>query len=492
MTLANRYVVLRALGEGGMGAAYLVEDRRLGRHCVIKEVLTHDTNSRHQFEREAQLLANLHHPNLPTVYDYFFEGDRPYLVMQYVEGTTLDRLAEDRSGPFEVHDVLKWARDLLEALRYMHAHDPPVIHRDIKPQNVCITPEGKAVLLDFGIARRLDESRTSTAAQAFTHGYAPIEQYPEETVKHMPSVQGYVRTIHAEGIRTGPYTDIYGLGATLYYALTLFPPPDAGLRVLGEELRPVQDENPDIPDFLADAVMKALALHPRERFQSAAEMLEALQPETVETPVTRLPRRRPRPLPKGNVVVLDQELIYIPAGDFLMGSDDPALKAACRPQHRVHLGPYCIARYPVTNADYQHFIEDNPDHPVPYNPLRVAQRYNWDRRTRTFPPDLENHPVVLVTWHDAVAYCRWLSEVTGYRVRLPTEAEWEKAACWDPATGHARRYPWGDEFDEARCNVDAHGALRVESTPVGRYSPAGDSPYGLAIRPERWARRPGR
>jgi len=481
MTLANRYVVLRALGEGGMGAAHLVEDERLHRQCVIKEVLVPDTTSQDQFEHEAQLLAGMQHPHLPVVYDYFFDQGHPYIVMQYVEGTTLDRLGSERTAPFEVHDVLKWARELLAALRYIHEHEPPVIHRDVKPHNVCIAPGSKAVLLDFGIARRLDQSQTSTAARAFTHGYAPIEQYPDDQLKSMPSVLQYVQTLRAAGIRTGPYTDVYGLGATLYYALTLLRPPDACMRILGEDPRPVQNTNPAVPDFLAAAVTKALALHPKERFQRAAEMESALQPEAAVAPAMGRPRRQAlRSLPAGDVLVLDQPLIYVAAGEFLMGSDDPELKEACHPQHRVTLRPYCIGRFPVTHADYQRFIEENPDYPVPYNPMRFAQRYNWERRTRTHPRGLEHHPVVLVTWADALAYCRWLSQVSGLPCRLPSEAEWEKAACWDPATGRARRYPWGDEFDEERCNVDAHGELRLESSLVGRYSPAGDSPYELA------------
>jgi formylglycine-generating enzyme required for sulfatase activity len=481
MTLANRYVVLRALGEGGMGAAHLVEDTRLQRQCVIKEVLVLDTTSQAQAEHEAVLSGNLQHPNLPTVYDYFSDQGRPYIVMQYVEGTTLDRLGSERTAPFEVHDVLKWARELLAALRYIHEHDPPVIHRDVKPHNVCVAPENKAVLLDFGIARRLDQSQTSTAARAFTHGYAPIEQYPEAELKSAPSVLKYVQALRDVGIRTGPYTDVYGLGATLRYALTLLPPLDARLRILGEDLQPIQKANPAVPGFMAAAVEKALAVHPRERFQSAAEMDEALQPEAVKSStVVRLRRQTPHSLPVRDAVALGQPLVYVAAGEFLMGSNDQELKEACRPQHRIALGPCCISRQPVTNADYQLFIENNPDYPVPYSPMRFAQCYNWDSRTRAHPRGLEHHPVVLVTWQDALAYCQWLSEVTGYRCRLPTEAEWEKAACWDAAAGRARRYPWGDEFDEERCNVDTHGALHLESSPVGRYSPAGDSPYGLA------------
>ena len=244
-------------------------------------------------------------------------------------------------------------------------------------------------------------------------------------------------------------------------------------------MRPVHELNPDVPDFLAEALDRALTVDPRHRCQSAVELGQLIGSQRVETAPYQLQGRRPRPLPTRDIVALDQELVYVAVGEFLMGSDDPDLKEACRPQHRVALGPYCIGRRPVTNADYQLFVEANPDYPAPYSPMRFAQRYNWDRETRTHPRGLEEHPAVLVTWQDALAYCRWLSEVTGYRCRLPTEAEWEKAACWDPATGQVRRYPWGDEFDEERCNVDAHGALRLESSPVGRYSPAGDSSYGL-------------
>ena len=475
--LDNRYRVLRPLGEGGMGAAYLVEDQRLGRQCVAKASVLHDTAYREQFEQEARMLAALNHPNLPEVYDYFFDGGTPYLVMQQVAGATLDRLKEGRSALFEVDEVLRWANDLLDALIYLHCQDPPIIHRDIKPPNVCITPEGKAVLLDFGIARRLDQTSTRSGAQLHSMHYSPIEQYPAESSYEL--LQRFLGELKAEGIHTGCYSDVYSLGATLYFSLTLLDPPDACWRKIEEGLRPVNEINPDVPAFLAEALDRALAIDPRERCQTAAELKQMLQPEPAEIPVRMLRRRPPRPPPTGSVVALDQELLYIPAGEFLMGGDDGDLKEACRPQHSLELGSYCIARRPVTHADYQVFVDNNPDCSVPYSPMRFAQRYNWDRRSRTYPRGLEDHPLVLVTWADARAYCQWLAEVSGYHCRLPTEAEWEKAACWDLDADGARRYPWGDRFEDGRCNVDAHGELRVESSPVGRYSPDGDSPYGL-------------
>ena len=480
MVLDKRYRVIRPLGEGGFGAAYLVEDQRLGRQCVAKASMMYDMAHREQFEQEARMLAALSHPSLPEVYDYFFDSGRPYLIMQYIEGTTLDRLKEDRAAPFEVDQVLRWADDLLDALIYLHSQQPPIIHRDVKPSNVCITPQGKAVLLDFGIARRLDTTSTRSGAQAHSMHYSPIEQYPAETMGSYYTLKQYLEELETEGIHTGPYSDVYSLGATLYFALTLLDPPDACLRQLGEKPRPIREHNPDVPDFLIEALDRALVVDPRERCQTAVELRQLLQPQTSEAVSLRLRRRRPLPLPTGNVVALDHELIYIPGGEFLMGSDDAGLKEACRPQHPVIVGPFCIARFPVTNADYQRFIDDNPDHPVPFSPMRFAQRYNWDRRSRTYPRGREDHPVVLVTWADALAYCRWLSEVSGYRCRLPTEAEWEKAAAWDAAAGRARRYPWGDEFDESCCNVDTHGDLRVDMTPVGKFADKGSSPYGLS------------
>jgi serine/threonine protein kinase len=276
-TLADRYVILRALGEGGMGAAYLVKDERLGRQCVAKASTMHDTDHYEQFRREAQMLAALDHPNLPKVYDYFFDRGHPYLIMQYVEGATLDRLKEGRLAPFEVYQVLRWANDLLDALIYLHSQEPPVIHRDIKPSNVCITPEGKAVLLDFGIARRLDETSTRPGAQAHSMYYAPIEQYPAEAMRAFDTLQQYLEEMKAADIHTGPYSDVYSLGATLYFALTLHDPLDACLRQLGGELCPIRESNSDVPDFLVKALDRALMVDPRQRCQTASEMRKLLQ-----------------------------------------------------------------------------------------------------------------------------------------------------------------------------------------------------------------------
>ncbi len=162
-------------------------------------------------------------------------------------------------------------------------------------------------------------------------------------------------------------------------------------------------------------------------------------------------------------------MILIPAGDFLMGSDPSRDESAHRremPQHLLNLPDYYLARTPVTNAQYSVFVHETgcraPDH--------------WLKGT--FPVDKKDHPVVHVTWYEALGFCRWLAGVTGKPYRLPSEAEWEKGASWDDAlpTDNKRLYPWGDEFNTSRCNTKE--ADVGDTTPVGAY-PQGASPYGL-------------
>ena len=160
----------------------------------------------------------------------------------------------------------------------------------------------------------------------------------------------------------------------------------------------------------------------------------------------------------------EPDLIHIPAGEFLMGSDPKKDKVAQKdeqPQHTVYLPEYFIAKTPVTNAHYLAFVgatnHDEPEH--------------WEDGKP--PKGKEDHPVVYVTWHDAIAYCQWLAEATGKAYRLPSEAEWEKAARGDK---DGRIWPWGNEWDKKLCNSWEGGP--GHTTPVGQYSPGGDSPYG--------------
>src|SRR5207247_6408930 len=178
--LQSRYRILRHLGNGGMGEVYEAVDLRLGHAVALKQALTSDEDLWKQFEREARLMARLNHPGLPRVTDYFTEGNRAFFVMQLVEGTDLAEIIARQPGPLPHKSVVAWADQLLDALIYLHSRERQIVHRDIKPHNLKVTPTGRIVLLDFGLAKSqsADTSAAVTSKSVFgyTPRYAPLEQ----------------------------------------------------------------------------------------------------------------------------------------------------------------------------------------------------------------------------------------------------------------------------------------------------------------------------
>jgi serine/threonine protein kinase len=254
--LHNRYVIKEQLGKGGMGAVYLAYDTALDTNVAVKSNLAPGEDSERQFLREARLLAGLRHTNLPRVTDYFVIGDVQYLVMDFIPGDDLSLVLSD-SGPQPLERVLDWTTQLGDALNYIHSQDPPVIHRDIKPDNVKLTPEGSIILVDFGIAKASASGQTTTGARAYTPGFAPAEQYG--------------------GGRTGPYSDQYSLAATIYKLLTGDAPADSIERMMGQtQLIPPCDLNPSIPANVDSAIMRALRLNPQDRFTRVLDFINAL------------------------------------------------------------------------------------------------------------------------------------------------------------------------------------------------------------------------
>jgi hypothetical protein len=257
--LNNRYRIMGELGRGGMGAVYRAFDETLGQDVALKENLSASPEAERQFRREATLLATLRHPNLPRVIDHFVIPEQgQYLVMDYVAGPNAREVVEEMGGPLEEADVLLWAREILDALSYLHTRNPAILHRDIKPSNVKVTPSGKAVLVDFGLAKVHDESTGTTGgARAFTHGFSPPEQY---------------------GLgRTDPRSDIYSVGATLYALLTGQNPTDSVERALGKTaLTPIRKHNANVSAPTAKAIERALQVKPDQRFATAAEFARAL------------------------------------------------------------------------------------------------------------------------------------------------------------------------------------------------------------------------
>jgi serine/threonine-protein kinase len=284
--LRDRYRILAAVGRGGMGAVYKAEDMRLeGRLCAIKEVqpdfAVDDTSlrqSQEQFHREASILARLDHVNLPKVSDYFTEGSREYLVMDFVAGRDLREIlreTEAEGRKLDERRLLGWAAQLCDALEYLHSQDPPVLHRDIKPSNIKLTPGGTIKLVDFGLVKLMatDDSATITVIQGRgTVAYTPLEQYGGDT--------GH----------TDVRTDIYSLGGTLYHLLTGQVPIDAKRRFLEPgAFRNVRELNPRVSSRVERAIMMAVAMHPDERPKSIAEFRELLMSSSaLPEPLTAL------------------------------------------------------------------------------------------------------------------------------------------------------------------------------------------------------------
>jgi len=256
--LKDRYRIIEVLGQGGMGSIYRAVDENLGVEVAVKENLFTIEDYTRQFKREAVILASLRHRNLPRVTDHFsIEDQGQYLIMDYVEGEDLqERMERYQFIPEE--EVVVIGAAICDALAYMHSHDPVVLHRDIKPGNVRITPREEIYLVDFGLAKIIQGNKTtSTGARAMTMGFSPPEQYG--------------------AARTDPRTDIYSLGATLYTVLTGITPEDSLARTMDqEELTPVRERNPKVSRRVADAIEKALEVHPGNRFQLAAEFKNEL------------------------------------------------------------------------------------------------------------------------------------------------------------------------------------------------------------------------
>lgn len=252
--LQNRYQLEGVLGQGGMGTVYLAKDVRLDdRLCVVKELRSdfyRDEDKQRAlsfFDREARMLARLKHANIVQVSDYFSEHGKYFLVMEYVDGENLHSIMQRREAePFAENQVVHWAIEICDVLSYLHSQDPPVIYRDLKPSNIMINAQGQLKLVDFGIARKIEHEDENT--RVVSAGYSPPEQYWGQA-----NIQ----------------SDIYALGATMYYLLT------------GKDPEPLKSASPaesndEVSEYMDSIVQKCMAQDPNQRHLSAKELREAL------------------------------------------------------------------------------------------------------------------------------------------------------------------------------------------------------------------------
>ena len=261
--LQDRYLIEKQIGAGGMGAVYRAIDQRFGSYVAIKETFYKDKELGDAFEREARLLNSLHHPALPHVSDYFTENNGYFLVMQFIEGEDLSEILK-RDGAFPVKDVLRWMDSLLDSLDYLHSQESPIIHRDIKPNNLKITTRRDIILLDFGLAKLNSEDTTGVKSVfGYSRKYSPLEQI--------------------QGTGTDARSDIFALAATAYHLLTGKPPIDVLARaaeiIVGnpDPLQLASEIKNEVPIGMANVLNSALALNSAGRFVSAKAMRQALK-----------------------------------------------------------------------------------------------------------------------------------------------------------------------------------------------------------------------
>lgn len=280
--LNGRYRVTAVLGKGGFGATYLADDVELvGKRRALKEIpkLLYD-------EHETKLLSRLHHPAIPDICDRFESEGMVYLVLEFGGQRTLEGERRAHGGTVPLDKLVPWISQLCDVLQYLHGQTPPVVHRDLKPDNILLDERERVMLIDFGLAKEAStDTTTRTIARSVSHGFSPPEQ--------------------ALGTGTDERSDVYALGATLFTLLTGAVPPPAHERVAGRELVAPHTSHPTIPTAMSDAIVRALELNANLRQQSIAELraqVEAVPPIELQglSASTRTERMRPGGRPSGS------------------------------------------------------------------------------------------------------------------------------------------------------------------------------------------------
>lgn len=256
--LQQRYKIVKILGRGGMGAVYLAEDQRLPTKWAVKEMkkegLTEEERAEgvELFKSEARILSELRHRNLPRIVDFFEQDAQLYLVMDYVEGITLEQLLSE-NGPLPTQKALEMCLQIADVLDYLHSRKDPIVFRDFKPGNVMVTEQNEVKLVDFGIARVFKQDASADTKALGTPGYAAPEQYGRG--------------------QSGPRTDLYAFGATMHHALTGRDPTDEPF-----QFPPLTDYRQDLPQEFVGILEACLALKTHERPESAFAVKKVLEP----------------------------------------------------------------------------------------------------------------------------------------------------------------------------------------------------------------------
>jgi formylglycine-generating enzyme required for sulfatase activity len=524
-TRLGKYVIKDKLGSGGKGVVFKVLDTLEDREKAIKMVPPRVADSPVAFKelkREVNTAACIIHPNVVKVLGLEEYQEQYFIVMEYIEGRSLEQiLADSKDGKLKETEVLAIMQKLAGGL--LETHKNKVIHRDIKPSNVMVTPGGQVKILDFGVSYQVTKSMTEMVGE-----HQGMGTWPYMAPEQLSTRYG----------RENRQVDIWGFGVTMYQLLTGQLPFTNKDQIKDESEKPY--EMAGVSRKTRDLVMKCLEKDRKKRFQNMEQVLSAfdkigrvkikikdrykdkdkekekhkgnsrwkwglaaaalivliilavllaqLTKQEGEIPMTGKKTVTPliadtkpgfltavEKIAKGVYqndsgyweAGYDDEIImvYIPPGNFTMGSNDGDSDE--KKPHNVDLDGYWIGKYEVTLGQYKAFITDTGYRNLP----------SWVSK---YSPG-NNHPVVGVSWDDANAYCQWLSKKTGLKFKLPTEAQWEKAARGTDG----RKYPWGNHdpyyngqyyanYDPGKDDADGY----IYTAPVGSF-PNGVSPYGL-------------
>ncbi|MTJ20147.1 SUMF1/EgtB/PvdOfamily nonheme iron enzyme [Dolichospermum sp. UHCC 0352] len=502
----GQYEIIDTLGQGGFGITYLAQDHKRKKQVAIKSLNVSFLKQRYRdkygntegfgdflaeeqdkFNTEAMVLATFDHPHIVKVYpELFQENGLSCMVMEYVKGKNLEQYLY-ANGVFSESAGLEIIKGIGEALIYIHGRN--YLHRDIKPANILLREsDNKAILIDFGLAREVNFAELMSLTNAKTPVFAPPEQFENRS-------------------NFTPALDIYALAATLYVIIAVHEPPFIPLpspylnaKIMLDmkmAIEPPQKYNSQISQKVNDAILKGMELDYQNRPQSITEWFRFLGIQTNEKPnppnppslqgngdikasllvgkrfLTNLKtftfevvttnakgsiiNRRNHSAnyfveDLGNGVKL--EMVEIPAGTFYMGSpeDEAKRRDSESPQHQVNVPSFFIGKYPLTQAQYQAIMGNNPAH------FKGA-----------------NRPVEKVSWHDAVEFCQKLSQKTGKNYKLPSEAQWEYAC----RAGTTTPFYFGENITSDLVNYNGNypyaaapkGQYRKQTTDVGTFPP---------------------
>ena len=389
LILANRYSIQEVIGIGGMGSVYRARDMHfpnVTKLVAVKEMintapdpLVRETIVQN-FEREANLLATLHHPSIPRIFDYFSIESRSYLVLEFIHGKDMEAIINDSKNFLSEDIVLTWAIELCDVLDYLHKHKPdPIIFRDMKPSNVMINSNGDVMLVDFGIAKAFHSGIKGTMIG--TEGYSPPEQYRGEAT---------------------PSADIYSLGATIHHALSRRDPRLEPPFSFGE--RPLRRINSSVSQEMETAVSTALEYNPESRFKSAEDMKQALMNVARKTGALVRASVSPQTSPSGSGIrplwsfKCEDEIRGTPTifqGNLYVGSYDNNLyslnAADGKFQWKYPTDGGVVSRPIVADGNIFFGSEDRRMHVVSVRSGKVVWTYYTDGPIRSSPRIAEGH-----------------------------------------------------------------------------------------------------